>query len=94
MLGFRGAAGVAQGAFGTAGVARRADQRAELHPRLVGCGGLVPQEQFVGEALGRAEHRGFRGEVRVVDEFRMRSRDWAARGAAVALAAVFIWIGR
>ena len=51
MLGFRGAAGVAQGAFGTAGVARRADQRAELHPRLVGGAGPVARQPFVGAAL-------------------------------------------
>lgn len=40
------------------------------------------------------QSRGFRGEVRVADEFRMRSRDWAALGALVALAAVFVWTGR
>lgn len=40
------------------------------------------------------QSRGFRGEVRVADEFRMQRRDWAALGAFVVLATFFVWAGR
>lgn len=40
------------------------------------------------------QSRGFRGEVRVADEFRMRRRDWIALAAFAGLAAIFVWTGR
>lgn len=39
------------------------------------------------------QSRGFRGEVHVADEFRMRAGDWAALGAFGVLAALFVWTG-
>jgi cobalt/nickel transport system permease protein len=38
--------------------------------------------------------RGFRGEVRVLDEFRMASRDWVALASFAALTAAAVWAGR
>ncbi len=40
------------------------------------------------------QSRGFRGEIHVADEFRMRSRDWAALGAFALLAGLGVWMGR
>jgi cobalt ECF transporter T component CbiQ len=40
------------------------------------------------------QSRGFRGEVRLLDEFRMRGRDWAALAGFFAAAAVAIVAGR
>jgi cobalt ECF transporter T component CbiQ len=40
------------------------------------------------------QSRGFRGEVRVADEFQMRPRDWAALATFAALATLFVWTGR
>ncbi|HSK11335.1 MAG TPA: cobalt ECF transporter T component CbiQ [Vicinamibacterales bacterium] len=40
------------------------------------------------------QSRGFRGEVHVADEFRMRPGDWAALCAFAALAALFAFSGR
>lgn len=39
------------------------------------------------------QSRGYRGEVRIIDEFRMRSRDVAFLCVAVASAAVAAWLG-
>ncbi len=47
-----------------------------------------------GEVFLAMQARGFRGEVYVLDEFRMTGRDWAALGAFGALAAATIWVGR
>jgi len=38
--------------------------------------------------------RGFRGEVYVLDDFRMTPRDWAALAAFVGLVAAAVWAGR
>jgi cobalt/nickel transport system permease protein len=38
--------------------------------------------------------RGFRGEVFILDEFRMRRRDWAWLASFIALAALAFWMGR
>jgi cobalt/nickel transport system permease protein len=50
-------------------------------------------------ALGDEVHlamqaRGFRGEVRLVEESRMRSRDWGALAVLVSVAFVVAWTGR
>ncbi|MBP1635745.1 MAG: cobalt transporter, inner rane subunit CbiQ [Acidobacteria bacterium] len=39
------------------------------------------------------QSRGFRGEVHVADEFRMRASDWAALGAFAGLTTLFVWMG-
>jgi cobalt ECF transporter T component CbiQ len=38
--------------------------------------------------------RGFRGEVRVLDDFRMAPRDWVALASFAALGAAAVWAGR
>jgi cobalt ECF transporter T component CbiQ len=38
--------------------------------------------------------RGFRGEVHVLDDFRMRPIDWAALSSFAAIAAAAVWAGR
>jgi cobalt ECF transporter T component CbiQ len=38
--------------------------------------------------------RGFRGEVRILDDFAMTRRDWLALGAFTAVAALAAWVGR
>ncbi len=40
------------------------------------------------------QSRGFRGEVYVLDEFEMQTRDWLALAAFAALAAAAFWLGR
>lgn len=77
--------------------------------RSVGRAGAGERRRAVagsaGVLLGKSLHlsnevflamqaRGFRGEVRVVDEFAMRRRDWLALGAFTVVAAVAAWMGR
>jgi len=38
--------------------------------------------------------RGFRGEVFILDEFKMRRRDWVWLAGSIALAALAFWLGR
>ena len=38
--------------------------------------------------------RGFQGEVRTIDDFQTRLRDWVALGALLAAAAAAFWLGR
>lgn len=45
------------------------------------------------EVFFAMQSRGFRGDVRVIDEFRMRRRDWAALAGFAALTTLFIWSG-
>jgi cobalt/nickel transport system permease protein len=47
-----------------------------------------------GEVYLAMQARGFRGEVYLLDDFQMQSRDWFAAGAFATLAAVFILLGR
>ena len=47
-----------------------------------------------GEVYLAMQSRGFRGEVYVLDDFRMRARDWTALAAFTALAAAAAWAGR
>ncbi len=61
--------------------------------------------QGLGVLLGRAldlsgevylamQSRGFRGEVYVLDDFRMTRADWAALGVLLATSGVAVWTGR
>jgi cobalt/nickel transport system permease protein len=61
--------------------------------------------QSTGALLGRTLHlseevflamqsRGFRGEVYIVDDFRMKSLDWAASALFAVAAIVLVWVGR
>jgi cobalt ECF transporter T component CbiQ len=50
-------------------------------------------------ALGTDVHlamlaRGYRGEVRLLDDFRMRARDWAALAGLWAIAGAALWLSR
>jgi len=47
-----------------------------------------------GEVYQAMQSRGFRGEVYLLNDFRMRSRDWFAAGAFATSAAAFILLGR
>ncbi|HEY3384392.1 MAG TPA: cobalt ECF transporter T component CbiQ [Vicinamibacterales bacterium] len=47
-----------------------------------------------GEVFLAMQARGFRGEVYLLDEFRMTALDWTALGSLVVTAAVAIWVGR
>jgi len=40
------------------------------------------------------QSRGFRGEVYLLDEFKMTTRDWAALTLTAAIALVAVWVGR
>ena len=50
--------------------------------------------QMSGEVYLAMQARGFRGEVYLLDDFAMRTFDWAALMAFTALAAASIWVGR
>ncbi len=47
-----------------------------------------------GEVYLAMQARGFAGEVRLLDEFRMQARDWVALASFAALAAASVWAGR
>jgi energy-coupling factor transporter transmembrane protein EcfT len=47
-----------------------------------------------GEVYLAMQARGFRGEVYLLDDFRMRPLDWFALGAFATVAAVSILLGR
>lgn len=47
-----------------------------------------------GEVYLAMQARGFRGEVHVLDDFRMRALDWAALSSFAAMAAAVAWAGR
>jgi energy-coupling factor transporter transmembrane protein EcfT len=47
-----------------------------------------------GEVYLAMQSRGFRGEVYVLDDFRMRSVDWMALTMFAGLAAAAAWAGR
>ena len=55
---------------------------------------LVKALDTSGEVFLAMQARGFRGEVRVLDDFRMRRAYWIALASAVAVAALAVWIGR
>jgi cobalt/nickel transport system permease protein len=50
--------------------------------------------QLSNEVYLAMQARGFRGEVYVLDDFRMQSRDWAALTLFAALFAAAVWAGR
>lgn len=55
---------------------------------------LAKSVHLSGEVFLAMRARGFRGDVRVVDEFAMARRDWTALAAFVFTAAAAIWFGR
>jgi cobalt/nickel transport system permease protein len=50
--------------------------------------------QLSGEVFLAMQARGFRGEVYVLDDFRMRGRDWTALALFGSFSAAAIWAGR
>ncbi len=50
--------------------------------------------QLSGEVYLAMQARGFRGEVYVLDDFRMKAGDWIALAAFSSFAAALIWAGR
>jgi cobalt/nickel transport system permease protein len=76
----------------TVGAPDRAEQRRQA---VSGVGVLLGKTfQLSGEVYLAMQSRGFRGEVYVLDDFRMAARDWAALAAFAGLAAAAIWAGR
>jgi energy-coupling factor transporter transmembrane protein EcfT len=58
-------------------------------------GALLGKTLYVSEEVYLAmQSRGFRGQVHVLDDFRMRRRDWVALATFVGAAALTLWIGR
>jgi energy-coupling factor transporter transmembrane protein EcfT len=55
---------------------------------------LSRTSQLSGDVYLAMQSRGFRGEVYVLDDFRMSPLDWSAVAAFVALAGWAIWAGR
>jgi cobalt/nickel transport system permease protein len=47
-----------------------------------------------GEVYLAMQARGFRGEVYVLDDFRMQKRDWAALAGFAGICALAVWTGR
>ncbi len=47
-----------------------------------------------GEVYLAMQSRGFRGEVHVLDDFRMRAADWLALASFAAVTAAAVWAGR
>ncbi|HWC99495.1 MAG TPA: cobalt ECF transporter T component CbiQ [Candidatus Sulfopaludibacter sp.] len=70
--------------------------RGDYRRLAVSSGGVLLGKSFQlsGEVFLAMQSRGFRGEVYVLDDFRMNPRDWLALGLFSALAAASIWAGR
>jgi cobalt/nickel transport system permease protein len=75
-----------------AGALSRADGR---RLAMNAAGALFGKTLYLSDEVYLAmQSRGFRGEVHVLDDFRMRRRDWAALAVFVGTAALTIWMGR
>lgn len=46
------------------------------------------------EVYASMQSRGFQGEVQILDEFRIRGRDWLALAVVLAVAVAAFWVGR
>jgi cobalt ECF transporter T component CbiQ len=76
----------------TVGTLRGRERR---HMAVASAGVLLNRSsQLSGDVYLAMQSRGFRGEVYVLDDFRMTPRDWAALAAFAALVAVAVWAGR
>jgi energy-coupling factor transporter transmembrane protein EcfT len=47
-----------------------------------------------GEVYSAMQARGFRGEVRILDDFQMKSSDWLHLTAFAAIVFILVWLGR
>jgi len=76
----------------TIGALRGPEQR---HIAVATAGVLLNRSsQLSGDVFLAMQSRGFRGEVRVLDDFRMALRDWFALAGFAAFAAAAVWAGR
>jgi energy-coupling factor transporter transmembrane protein EcfT len=50
--------------------------------------------QVSGEVHMAMQARGFRGEIRLLDELQMRPHDWLRLAAFVGAATLAVWLGR
>jgi len=50
--------------------------------------------QFSGEVHTAMQARGFRGEIRLLDEGKMGLSDWVRGAAFLGIAAFAVWLGR
>ena len=73
----------------------RLDRASERRVTLNAAGALLQKSlDLSGDVFLAMQARGFRGEVHVLDDFRMTGRDWLATTGFVALAAFAAWMGR
>ena len=71
------------------------DRRAKRRLAVSAAGVLLNRTfQLSGDVYLAMQARGFRGEVYLLDDFRMKTKDWAAAGAFAVVAAAAIWMGR
>jgi energy-coupling factor transporter transmembrane protein EcfT len=60
-----------------------------------GAGALLDKTiQMSGEVHSAMLARGFRGEVRLLDDLRMKARDWWQLASLTGVAAIAVWLGR
>jgi cobalt ECF transporter T component CbiQ len=65
--------------------------------RLAGASvGVLLDKSLVlsGDVYSAMQARGFRGEVRILDDFQMTSRDWLQLAAFAGIALITVWLGR
>jgi cobalt/nickel transport system permease protein len=76
----------------TVGPITRGEQR---RIAIASTGALLSRTfQLSGEVYLAMQSRGFRGEVYILDDFRMQTRDWLAAIGFCALTAGLVWVGR
>jgi cobalt/nickel transport system permease protein len=68
----------------------------ERRRMAISCAGVLLGRTFQlsNEVYLAMQARGFRGEVYVLDDFRMLARDWAALAGFAVLTALAVWAGR
>ncbi len=65
------------------------------HTATASAGVLLEKSlELSGEVYSAMQSRGFTGEIFLLDNFKMRARDWRALAAFSAFAACALWIGR
>lgn len=73
----------------------RLDGKERRHIAAGSIGVLLTKSFYLHHEVFLAmQSRGFRGEVYVLDEFAMRSRDWMALAGFVVLVGAAVWLGR
>jgi cobalt/nickel transport system permease protein len=73
----------------------RMTARMRRHTATASAGVLLEKSlEFSGEVYSAMQSRGFTGEVSLLDNFKMRPRDWWALAAFSAFTLCALWIGR